>query len=45
MCDWANLLLEVGSEEGHWDKPEIVQREDRFWPGDGDVEELLVSYV
>jgi dTDP-glucose 4,6-dehydratase len=44
MREWANLLLEVGSEEGHWDNPEIVQREDRFRPGDSDVEELLVGY-
>jgi len=44
MRDWAELLLEVGSSEGHWDDPEIVQREDRFRPGDSDVEELLVGY-
>ena len=44
MREWADLLLEVGSEEGYWDNPEIVQREDRFRPGDSDVEELLVGY-
>jgi dTDP-glucose 4,6-dehydratase len=44
MRDWANLLLEVGSEEGYWDTAEIVQREDRYRPGDSDVEELLVGY-
>ncbi|MFC7176987.1 GDP-mannose 4,6-dehydratase [Halosegnis marinus] len=44
MREWANLLLEVGSEEGHWDNPKIVQRENRFRPGDSDVEELLVGY-
>jgi dTDP-glucose 4,6-dehydratase len=44
MRDWADLLLEIGSETGHWDDPEIVQREDRYRPGDSDVEELLVGY-
>jgi dTDP-glucose 4,6-dehydratase len=44
MREWATLLLEVGSEEGYWDEPEIVQREERFRPGDSDVEELLVGY-
>lgn len=44
MREWTNLLLEVGAEEGYWDNPEIVQREDRFRPGDSDVEELLVGY-
>lgn len=44
MRDWADLLLEVGSDEGYWDDPEIVQREDRYRPGDSDVEELLVGY-
>lgn len=44
MWDWTNLLLEVGSEEGYWHDPEIVQREERFRPGDSDVEELLVGY-
>jgi len=44
MQEWANLILEVGNENGYWDNPEIVQREDRFRPGDSDVEELLVGY-
>lgn len=44
MRDWAELLLDVGSEEGYWEKPEIVQRENRYRPGDSDVEELLVGY-
>jgi dTDP-glucose 4,6-dehydratase len=44
MREWADLLLEVGSQKGYWDNPEIVQREDRFRPGDSDVEELLVGY-
>jgi len=44
MREWTNLILEVGSEHGYWESPEIVQREDRYRPGDSDVEELLVGY-
>ncbi|QCS42017.1 GDP-mannose 4,6-dehydratase [Natrinema versiforme] len=44
MQRWADTILEVGSEHGYWDNPEIVQDEDRFRPGDSDVEELLVGY-
>jgi dTDP-glucose 4,6-dehydratase len=44
MREWANLILEVGSEEGYWDAPEIVQDKERYRPGDSDVEELLVGY-
>jgi dTDP-glucose 4,6-dehydratase len=44
MREWTELLLDVGSEGGYWDAPEIVQRDDRYRPGDSDVEELLVGY-
>ena len=44
MQEWAGLILETGDEEGFWDGVEIVQDEDRFRPGDSDVEELLVGY-
>lgn len=44
MREWTELLLDVGREEGYWGEPEIVQREERFRPGDSDVEELLVGY-
>jgi dTDP-glucose 4,6-dehydratase len=44
MRDWTNLILDVGAEEGYWSRPEIVQADDRFRPGDSDVEELLVGY-
>lgn len=44
MREWADTILEVGTEGGYWDHPEIVQDEDRFRPGDSDVEELLVGY-
>lgn len=44
MQDWTEMILEVGSEHGYWDNPEIVQDERRFRPGDSDVEELLVGF-
>lgn len=44
MQEWTNLILEVGSQEGYWDNPEIVQDDARYRPGDSDVEELLVGY-
>ncbi len=44
MREWAGLILDVGSEHGYWDDPEIVQDEDRYRPGDSDVEELLADY-
>lgn len=44
MRDWTNTILEVGSEHGFWEDPEIVQDEDRYRPGDSDVEELLVGF-
>jgi len=44
MREWAALILEVGTEHGYWDTPEIVQDPDRFRPGDSDVEELRVGY-
>jgi dTDP-glucose 4,6-dehydratase len=44
MQEWADTILEVGTEHGYWENAEIVQDEDRFRPGDSDVEELLVGY-
>ncbi|WP_435144627.1 GDP-mannose 4,6-dehydratase [Halobaculum sp. P14] len=44
MRDWTNLILDVGTEEGYWERPEIVQEDERYRPGDSDVEELLVGY-
>ncbi|AOW80035.1 dTDP-glucose 4,6-dehydratase [Halodesulfurarchaeum formicicum] len=44
MRDWTNLILDVGAEENYWEQPEIVQDEDRYRPGDSDVEELLVGH-
>lgn len=44
MREWAELILEVGAEHDYWDEPPIVQDENRFRPGDSDVEELRVGY-
>jgi len=44
MQEWADTILDVGADHDYWDRPEIVQDEDRFRPGDSDVEELLVGY-
>jgi len=44
MQNWAELILEVGEKEGFWDEPAIAQDEERFRPGDSDVEELLVGF-
>jgi len=44
MQEWADTILEVGSEHSYWESPEIVQDEERYRPGDSDVEELLVGY-
>ncbi|MFD1646126.1 GDP-mannose 4,6-dehydratase [Haloarchaeobius litoreus] len=44
MQEWTDTILRVGTEEGYWGDPEIVQDEDRYRPGDSDVEELLVGH-
>lgn len=44
MREWADTILDVGAEHDYWERPKIVQDEDRFRPGDSDVEELLVGY-
>lgn len=44
MREWVETILDVGQEEGYWDDVEIVQTEERYRPGDTDVEELLVGY-
>lgn len=37
-------IHDVGAEESYWERPEIVRDEDRYRPGDSDVEELLVGH-
>ena len=44
MQEWADMILAIGAERGHWDRPEIVQDPDRFRPGDSEVMELLVGF-
>jgi dTDP-glucose 4,6-dehydratase len=44
MQEWAETIIRVGSEYNYWNMPEIVQEEDRYRPGDSDVEELLVGH-
>lgn len=43
MREWVNLILEVGREEGYWGKVTIEQRDDRYRPGDSELQELLVD--
>ena len=45
MGDWAQLILRVGEEEGHWPAGrEIVTTADRLRPGVTDVMALRVGY-
>jgi dTDP-glucose 4,6-dehydratase len=44
MRDWADLILRVGREQGHWDTREIVSTPDRFRPGASEVMALRVGY-
>lgn len=44
MRRWTELILRIGREEGYWESPEIVQDEERFRPGDSEVDELLVDH-
>jgi dTDP-glucose 4,6-dehydratase len=44
MADWADLILRIGREEGHWGEREIVTTEQRLRPGASDVMALRVGY-
>jgi dTDP-glucose 4,6-dehydratase len=44
MRDWAELILRVGREQGHWDEREIVSMPDRFRPGASEVMALRVGF-
>ena len=44
MRDWAELILRVGREQGHWDAREIVSTADRYRPGASEVMALRVGY-
>jgi dTDP-glucose 4,6-dehydratase len=44
MRDWADLILRVGREQGHWEAREIVTTAERFRPGASEVMALRVGY-
>jgi dTDP-glucose 4,6-dehydratase len=44
MRDWADLILRVGREQGHWDAREIVSTAERYRPGASEVMALRVGY-
>jgi dTDP-glucose 4,6-dehydratase len=44
MRDWAELILRVGEEEGHWAGRELVSVPERFRPGVSEVMALRVGY-
>jgi dTDP-glucose 4,6-dehydratase len=44
MRDWADLILRIGREQGHWEAREIVSTADRFRPGASEVMALRVGY-
>jgi dTDP-glucose 4,6-dehydratase len=45
MREWADMILRVGREEGHWDASrEIVSTADRYRPGASEVMALRVGY-
>jgi dTDP-glucose 4,6-dehydratase len=44
MADWAEMILRLGEEDGHWSGREIVTNAERFRPGATDVMALRVGY-
>jgi dTDP-glucose 4,6-dehydratase len=44
MRDWAELILRVGREQGHWEAREIVSLAERYRPGASEVMALRVGY-
>jgi len=44
MRDWAELILRVGRDQGHWEAREIVSTAERFRPGASEVMALRVGY-
>src|SRR5688500_5684242 len=44
LRDWADLILRVGREQGHWDAREIVSTAERYRPGASEVMALRVGY-
>jgi dTDP-glucose 4,6-dehydratase len=44
MRDWADLILQVGREQGYWEAREIVSTADRYRPGASEVMALRVGF-
>jgi dTDP-glucose 4,6-dehydratase len=44
MKDWADLVLRVGHEQGHWPERELVSTPERYRPGASEVMALRVGY-
>jgi dTDP-glucose 4,6-dehydratase len=44
MADWADLILRIGEEDGHWSGRQIVTNPERLRPGVTDVMALRVGY-
>jgi dTDP-glucose 4,6-dehydratase len=44
MRDWAELILRVGREQGHWEAREVVSTAERYRPGASEVMALRVGY-
>jgi dTDP-glucose 4,6-dehydratase len=44
MQEWADLILKVGREQGHWGEREIVTTPQRVRPGSSEVLALRVGY-
>jgi dTDP-glucose 4,6-dehydratase len=44
MRDWADMILRIGREQGHWEQREIVSTAERYRPGASEVMALRVGY-
>jgi dTDP-glucose 4,6-dehydratase len=44
MGEWAEMILRVGRDEGHWDARELVSTPERFRPGASEVMALRVGF-
>jgi dTDP-glucose 4,6-dehydratase len=44
MLEWAQLILQIGEDEGHWPERRIASVPERFRPGASDVMSLRVGY-
>jgi dTDP-glucose 4,6-dehydratase len=44
MRNWVEKIIRIGKEENYWGDIEVVQTEDRFRPGDSEVQNLCADY-